>query len=111
MGTQEALKHIPAGDFLRVTRDSRAKLPHDKKAALIRKGNELFNRGEIELAKRIFLTAGYSDGLIRLGELYEEKKQPLEAFRMYYAAPHKRRISEMLEQMAGVIQKWLQQDD
>ena len=50
MGTEEALKHIPAGDFLRVTRDSKAQLPHDKKVALIRKGNELFNRGEIELA-------------------------------------------------------------
>ena len=111
MGAKEALAQIPTGDFLRVTRDSRAQLPHDKKVALIRKGNELFNKGEFELAKRIFLTTGYSDGLVRLGELYEKQKQPLEAFRMYYVAPYKRRTSEMLEQMAAVVQKWLHEID
>ena len=107
MSAEDALKRIPRGDFLRVTGDQN--LPQDKKAALIRKGNELFNEGNIDLARRIFLTTRYTDGLIRLGDYYYKKNQPLEALRMYYAAPYRKKTEPLLEKMARILQEWLRQ--
>ena len=109
MDTRQALRGIPAGDFLRVGKQESSSLPREKRVALIRKGNELFNDGNIELAKRIFLTTRYTDGLVRLGDYYYEQKQPLEAFRMYYAAPYRRRTGVMVEQMAQIIKEWLRE--
>ena len=78
-----------------------------QRTVLVRKGNELFNKGEIEQAKRIFLTARYTDGIIRIGDHYAKQNRPLDAFRMYWLAPERRKSEYMIEQMAGVIRKWL----
>jgi hypothetical protein len=110
MGAEDALKRIPKGDFLRVTGEQKVDLPHDKKIALIRKGNELFNEGKIDLARRIFLTTRYTDGLIRLGDYYYKKNQPLEALRMYYAAPYRQKTAPLVERMARILQEWLRED-
>ncbi len=107
---EELLKNIPKNGFLKVARGAEQKLDSNKRIALIRKGNELFNRGEIELAKRIFITTGYSDGLIRIGDLYMEQNLPLEAFRMYYMAPYPKKVNEMLEKMAAIVRKWLKEE-
>ncbi len=107
---EELLKKMPREGFLKVSKNETEKLDSDKRIALIRKGNELFNKGEIELAKRIFITTGYSDGLIRIGDLYMEQNLPLEAFRMYYMAPYPQKVSEMLEKMAAIVKKWLKED-
>ncbi len=107
---EELLKNIPKEGFLKVTKSPEQQLDNDKRIALIRKGNELFNRGEIELAKRIFITTGYSDGLIRIGDLYMEQNLPLEAFRMYYMAPYPKKVNEMLEKMAAIVRKWLKEE-
>lgn len=48
--------------------------PNDR-TALIRKGNECLNRGELDLAERIFVTAGYADGIKRVAEFYFRKKK------------------------------------
>ncbi len=104
------LKSIPRDGFLKVSGVSNQKLDAEKRIALIRKGNELFNKGEIELAKRIFITTGYSDGLIRIGDLYMEQNLPLEAFRMYYMAPYPKKVNEMLEKMVGIVRKWLKEE-
>ena len=59
----------------------------EQRAALIRKGNELFNKGEFGLAQRIFITTKYSDGLIRIGDHFAKGGKPLEALRALLACP------------------------
>lgn len=86
-------------------------MPGSQRAALIRKGNELFNAGQYATAQRIFITVRYSDGLIRVGEQLMKQGDPLEAFRMFWIAGDSRRVAEMSEQMAMVIRKWLRDDE
>ena len=105
---KELLQLIPDEGFIKITRDGDSKsLSRQQKAALIRKGNELYNQGKYELAKRIFITTGYSDGLLRLGDLYYKRQQILEAFRMYCLAPNKRKVDFMIESMAYIVKNWL----
>lgn len=72
-------------------------LPGDEKAKLNRKGNELFNRGEVETARRIFQTTGYSDGLIRVGDKYLQARLPVDALKMYWLAHDGKRSGEIVE--------------
>lgn len=83
----------------------------DKKARLNRKGNELFNRGDIETARRIFQTTGYSDGLIRIGERYQADRRPVDALKMYWLAHDERRIEALIGTMALVIQNYLREEE
>jgi hypothetical protein len=77
----------------------------NQKAALNRKGNMLFNSGDIEGAKRIFLTTGYSDGLSRIGDYYQSKGKPLDALRMYWLAPDKTKAEPIIMRLSILIQK------
>ena len=104
----ELLKLIPDEGFIKKTKTTEQSFSKEQKVALIRKGNNLFNQGKYELAKRIFLTTGYSDGLIRLGDYYYSKNQSLEALRMYYLAPKKKNVELLAERMASIIKTWLQ---
>jgi hypothetical protein len=106
MDPGEALKKVPKGGFLKLTLEP-SSLPSDARAALIRKGNELLNQGKHDLAKRIFLTTGYADGLVRLGELYEKQGNVLEAFRLYWLAKYRKRIDPTIQKMVGVVRHWL----
>jgi hypothetical protein len=74
-----------------------------QKAALNRKGNMLFNAGDIEGARRIFLTTGYSDGLSRVGDYYKSQNRPLEALRMYWIAPDRAKSEPIIMQLAGML--------
>ena len=75
---------------------------------LIRKGNEIFNKGEIEKAARIFMTTRYRDGLIRVGDCYYfDKRDILRALHYYIEAKHEKMIREITERMATVLKKWL----
>lgn len=96
--------------FLKVRAEDGTSLSSQDRAALIRKGNELFNKSQLSAAKRIFMTVRYADGLIRLGNHYMNEGDPLEALRMFWLAGDRRRIDELSEQMAGVIRKWLRED-
>jgi len=100
---------LAAPGFLKTGRDSAATLSSEQRAALVRRGNELFNRGAIEQAKRIFLTAHYTDGIVRVGDHYLRQKQPLEAFRMYWLAPERTRSEQLIARMATVIRDWLRE--
>ncbi|MBN2039135.1 MAG: hypothetical protein JW864_03780 [Spirochaetes bacterium] len=85
----------------------------DKKerAALIRKGNELFNKGELEAAIKIFLKTGYKDGIIRIGDYYfYEKKQPLLAFKFYKKANMHEKVNEIFERMVYALGRWIGED-
>jgi hypothetical protein len=74
-----------------------------QKAALNRKGNELFKSGDVEGAKRIFLTTGFSDGLSRIGDAYKKQKRYMDALYMYKIAPNPRKLEAMARQMADII--------
>ena len=97
--------------FLKVGADTSRQMPGSQRAALIRRGNELFNAGDIATATRIFVTVRYSDGLIRVGNTLFNKGETLEAFRMFWLAGDRRRIEELSEKMAMVIRKWLRDDE
>jgi hypothetical protein len=73
----------------------------------MRKGNQLFNDGDIETAGRIFITIGYTDGLIRVGDYYYSHNKTLEALRMYKAAPSQHKADMIVEKMATIVRGWL----
>jgi len=80
------------------------------KAALNRKGNMLFNSGDIEGARRIFMTTGYSDGLSRVGDYYKSQNRLIEALRMYRIAPDHNKAEPLIEQLAGIIKVLIESD-
>ncbi|GHV77835.1 hypothetical protein AGMMS49942_26560 [Spirochaetia bacterium] len=90
-----------------VASDRRSAPPIDgnQKAALNRKGNVLYNSGDIEGAKRIFLTTGYSDGLSRIGDYYQSQGRELDALRMYWIAPAKTKAEPIIMRLSALIQK------
>lgn len=79
-------------------------LEGEQKVALNRKGNAFFNQGEIETARRIFITTGYSDGLTRVGDYYAGKGQELEALKLYWLAHNKRKADPLIEKLAFLIE-------
>jgi hypothetical protein len=88
-----------------------ADVPSDRKALLNRKGNQLFNEGKIEDARRVFQTTGYSDGLIRVGERYLGEGKSIEALKMFYLAREKTKSAVLVERMAKLIQKFLHEEE
>ena len=79
-----------------------------EKAALNRKGNMLFNSGDIEGARRIFLTTGYSDGLSRVGDYYKSQNRLIEALHMYWIAPDRNKAEPLIEQLSGIIKQLIE---
>lgn len=109
MRADDILKKLPPSGFLKVTGENPVQLPQDKRAALIRRGNEFFNRGETDLARRIFLTTRYSDGLIRVGDRLALAGKPLEALAAYWDAPCPEKVEVLIGQMSGVVRQWLRE--
>lgn len=107
---KELFDAFPNEGFIKVTDKPPGEIKKEEKVALIRKGNELFNKGKYDLARRIFLTAKYTDGLIRLGQYYYKNNQPLEALKMFWLAPYKKGIEAMTSRLAGMISLWLKED-
>ena len=82
-----------------------------QKAALNRKGNVLYNSGDIEGARRIFITTGYSDGLSRIGDYYKSKNRLVEALHMYWIAPDRVKAEPLIMQLAATIQSLVSADE
>ena len=80
------------------------------KAALNRKGNALFNAGDAEGARRIFLTTGYSDGLSRVGDYYKSKGQLLDALKMYWIAPDRKKADPIIQQLSEIIRHFINEE-
>ncbi|MDR0464732.1 MAG: hypothetical protein LBG94_06420 [Treponema sp.] len=95
--------------FIRVT--TPAPVEGSQKAALNRKGNQKFNEGDVEGARRIFMTTGYSDGLSRVGDYYKSNNRPLEALRMYWTAPDKNKSQLLIEKLAILLQGMIHGED
>lgn len=81
-----------------------------RRTQLIRKGNELYNSGDIEMARRCFVTAGYIDGIIRVADRYSAKGRLIDAMLLYRKADCREKLEELYEKAAAVIHELLQQD-
>ncbi|MBN1686253.1 MAG: hypothetical protein JW852_06335 [Spirochaetales bacterium] len=101
------LEGMPREGFLKISLPEQARLSANDRVALIRKGNEFFNAGRIEDAKKIFITTRYGDGLARIGDYYVGKQDPLEALRMYWIAPAPQKRERLVEKAAGVVRTWM----
>ncbi|MGO9409984.1 MAG: hypothetical protein ACLQCB_04445 [Spirochaetia bacterium] len=107
MSAQDILKKLPSGGFLKTTRGASARISKEQRVALIRRGNELFNKGDFDLAQKIFVTTKYSDGLIRIGDRLADGGKPLEALRAYWLAPCPEKAAVLIERIAKVMKQWL----
>jgi hypothetical protein len=107
MSAQDILKKLPPG-FLK-TNEENARITKEQRAALIRRGNELFNRGNVSLAQKIFITTKYSDGLIRIGDHFADGGKPLEALRAYWLAPCPEKTAVLIERITKVMKQWLRE--
>jgi hypothetical protein len=102
---------LAAPGFIKTSATDRPTLTGEQRSALIRKGNQLFNEKRYEDAKRVFVTAHYTDGLVRLGDYYAKQNNMLEAIRMYWLAPERRKIEYLAERMAGIVRSWLKEEE
>ncbi len=79
-----------------------------ERVQLIRVGNELFNKGEIDKAAAIFIKTDYRDGLTRIGDFYFfDKKQPLVALKYYQMVKREDKVREIFERMMFALGKLL----
>lgn len=96
--------------FIKVTEKPLGSLSSEQKVTLNRRGNVLFNQGDIEGAKRIFTTTGYSDGLTRVGDFYKSENRQLDALKEYNLAHNKSKAEPMYESLANVIRQLLKDE-
>jgi hypothetical protein len=92
-----------AEGFIKVSEKPVMTLTAEQKVLLNRKGNVLFNDGNIEDAQRIFVTTGYSDGLSRVGDTYLSKKREFDALKLYLLAHNQRKSEPLIEKLAQII--------
>jgi hypothetical protein len=107
MNRRDILELIPEEGFLKIPESGSTSLTPERKVKLLRKGNQLFNEGDIETAGKIFVTIGYTDGMIRVGDYYYNHNHPLEALKMYKAAPAPQKVDFLISKMAQVVRSWL----
>lgn len=91
--------------FIKTTEKPVSTLTSEQKVGLNRKGNVLFNQGDIEQARRIFVTTGYSDGLTRVADVYVTQNRELDALKLYLLAHNERKSEALLEKIASLISK------
>lgn len=97
-------KQLPDG-FIKLTDNPVYGLSSEQKVILNRKANIMFNNGNVEDARRIFITTGYSDGLTRVGNYYMEKNESLKALKAYFLAHNQRETEPIYENIAKLISK------
>jgi hypothetical protein len=79
-----------------------------ERVELIRRGNELFNKGEISKAAALFVKTDYRDGLTRIADyLFYDKKQPLVALKYYRMVNRQDKVSEIFERMVFALGRLL----
>jgi hypothetical protein len=107
MDKQNWKQLIPKDGFIKIAHVGGVPMSAADRTALIRKGNALYNSGNIEVAGKIFLTVGYTDGIIRLAQYYQEKNDFVRAFLLYRQAPDEARAQALLERMVASVRMWI----
>ncbi len=75
---------------------------------LIRLGNELFNKKDIDGATKIFVNTGYRDGITRVADYYfYDRKMPLVALRYYRMVNRQDKVREIFERMVFALGRLL----
>jgi hypothetical protein len=100
-------ERFPEGGLVKTADLPTKGIESDDKVRLNRRGNELFNGGDVEAARRIFQTTGYSDGLIRVGDKYMSQRKPIDALKMYRLAKDDRKSEALIGTAALVIHAML----
>lgn len=77
---------------------------------LTRQANKLFNEGQISQAKELYIAAGYSNGLRRMGDHYFMKNDFISALKMYKLASDDQKVEVISSAMAKVMRSWLAED-
>lgn len=86
-------------------------MDNEERVSLIRKGNELFNKGDITGAAAIFVKTGYRDGITRVADYYfYDKKLPLIALKFYKMVNRKDRVDEIFDRMMFALGRLLKED-
>ena len=98
--------------FIKISDAPVVGLTSEQKVILNRKGNVLFNQGDIEAARRIFITTGYSDALTRIADLYTQNpNKELQALKLYWLAHNKRKSEPIIQKVATIIKTLLNEKD
>ncbi len=111
MNTDVIKNHKSVGGFIKSSDSPLDTLTSEQKVLLNRKGNVLFNEGDVHNAKRLFITTGYSDGLNRIGDVYKKDSKDLEALKFYFLAHNKAKSEPIIENIAAVISLLLKNED
>jgi hypothetical protein len=90
---------------------AKAGLDSAVKVSLNRRGNVLFNQGDVEGARRIFITTGYSDGLSRIGDYYQSKGRFLDALKMYWIAPDRGKSEPLVVRLSEIIRSLINEKE
>jgi len=86
-------------------------MDNKERVELIRRGNELFNNGEISKAAALFVQTGYRDGLTRVADyLFYDKRQPLVALKYYRMVNRQDKVSEIFERIVFALGRLLGQE-
>lgn len=97
--------------FIKTCETPSKKLNSEQKAMLNRRGNQYFNEGNVDEAKKIFLATGYSDGLSRIADRISKKGEEMEALKLYYLAHNKRKVEPLAEKLALIISNLIKESD
>jgi hypothetical protein len=88
------------------------KIDKEEKILLVRRGNEFFNKGNINEAIKLFVKAGYRDGIMRVADYYYyDNKQPLVALKFYRMINRQDRIDEIYARMMFAFGRLLRPPD
>ena len=82
--------------FIKITDNPVSSLSSGQKAILNRKGNELFNKGRIEEARRV-------------GDVYQKKNEILKALKLYVLAHNRTKTEPIYEKMAEITSVFLKE--
>ncbi|MGP1586803.1 MAG: hypothetical protein ACTTHG_00490 [Treponemataceae bacterium] len=96
--------------FIKVTDTPTFEITSEQKVLLNRKGNVLFNEGNFDSAKKLFLATGYSDGLTRVADVQAKRNKELEALKLYWLAHNKRKSEPLIEKLAAIVSLMLKEE-
>ncbi len=87
-------------------------MDNSERVELIRRGNELFNEGNVYQAMKIFVKSRYRDGILRAADvIYYDKKQPLVALQFYKMIKRQDRVEEILGRMVFAFSRFIKDDE